>query len=159
VEIPFKTRLHVNKAVRILERILCLRIPVFLSYKSFHEKMRILLSNYKSWLEIWDGISENIKKLFELIQNSNQFKKFNRQFNILKLIISSFTIIGVVFAFYNMFALLSTPLIVTLLPLIYYLRDILAERYLVKPNRKSVEYLLKSKRSDIAKLIIFLKSL
>ncbi|WEU40925.1 MAG: hypothetical protein OdinLCB4_003180 [Candidatus Odinarchaeum yellowstonii] len=148
-----------NKAVRILERILCLRIPVFLSYKSFHEKMRILLSNYKSWLEIWDGISENIKKLFELIQNSNQFKKFNRQFNILKLIISSFTIIGVVFAFYNMFALLSTPLIVTLLPLIYYLRDILAERYLVKPNRKSVEYLLKSKRSDIAKLIIFLKSL
>ncbi len=148
-----------NKAVKILEKIVYLQIPVFLRFEIFDYNMRCLLSNYKLWLETWNSVSPSINKLFKIFQASTQFKDFNRRFNILKTVIFSLTIIVAALGFYTLIALLTLPVMLLLSALIYYLRAILAEKYLVESNKKSIERVVKPKRRAIIKLINFLKSL
>ncbi len=121
--------------------------------------MQRLLSNYKVWFETWNELSPSLRRLFNIFQTSTQFKKFKHRFNILKTIIVSLTIVVGAFTFYNLIALLTLPLMLVLFLFIYYSRSILSEKYLVTPNKKLIEHVIKPKKHDIIELIDFLKSL
>ncbi|MEM2907423.1 MAG: hypothetical protein QW739_05065 [Candidatus Odinarchaeota archaeon] len=149
---------YINKAVTVLERFAYLKIPLFLRFDIFDKNMRVLLSKSDLWLSVWDSTSNTIEKLLKTIKSSKPFKKFTWQFKILRTLIISLTIIISALAIYNLIILSTLPIILLGLFLIYYAKDIVADRYIIAPNREGIARMLKVERLNILKLIKLLRS-
>ena len=147
----------ISYALRILENIILLELPLEIDLGKFNENMNILLSKNKKWLQKWNSIYINLENLILFLRKTNIYLNIQFKLKIIKIFLVITIIISALMSFFNPLAFITVPFLILILIGLVPLRKILFRKRISHPNSLAIKKYIKKNRKELIDLMKFLR--